>query len=155
MTVQALHILSTGLAIGAVALGPQAQADNELVKFPENYASGVHYGTANRGNIREELFTSREAIDAVKNGRPLPNGTVIILVDYRSGELFRTVVMEKRSGWGAEYPAALRNGEWEYQSFNPDRTVKQDGQPERCMSCHQSQAQQDFVWTINRMKSAQ
>ena len=27
------------------------------------------------------------------------------------------------SGWGAEYPPEKRNGEWEFQAFNPDRSV--------------------------------
>ena len=62
-------------------------------------------------NIGEELFTSREAIDAVKNGRPIPSGTVITMEDYRSGKLFRYVVMEKRTGWGAQYPPDIRDGD--------------------------------------------
>jgi hypothetical protein len=38
----------------------------ELVKFPVNYAEGVLYATVHRGNMREEIFTSRAAIDAVR-----------------------------------------------------------------------------------------
>jgi hypothetical protein len=108
-----------------------------------------------RGNITEELYTSRAAIDAAKNGEPLPSGRVIALVDYRDGKLFRYVVMEKRTGWGASYPSTLRNGEWEFQSFNPDKSVKADGQPDRCMSCHKSQEHQDFVWTVDQLRSAE
>jgi len=26
--------------------------------------------------------------------------------------------MEKRAGWGADYPPAKRNGEWEFQAFD-------------------------------------
>jgi class 3 adenylate cyclase len=33
-----------------------ADAAGDLVKFPADYMSGVHYGTVRRGNIREELF---------------------------------------------------------------------------------------------------
>jgi hypothetical protein len=99
-------------AVLAVAIG-QAYAGGDKVKFPENHADGVHYATVNRGNIREELFTSREAINAVKNGKAIPGGTVITLVDYRDGKLFRYVVMEKRTGWGADHPPEKRNGEWE------------------------------------------
>src|SRR5687767_7216990 len=97
-----------------------ASAGGDLVKFPENFAEGVLYATVERGNLKEEIFTSRVAIDAVKNGQPIPSGTVITLVDYRDGKLFRFVVMEKRTGWGAEYPPEKRNGEWEFQAFNAD-----------------------------------
>jgi hypothetical protein len=155
MQARSIRILIVAFAIGAIgALAWQARANSDLVTFPENYAAGVHYTTVNRGNIREEIFADREAIEAIKKGEPLPSGTVITLVDYRSGDLFRYVVMEKRTGWGANYAPALRNGAWEYQSFNPDKSVKADGQPDRCMSCHKSQEHQDFVWTVDQLKSA-
>jgi hypothetical protein len=78
-----------------------ALAGGELVVFPELYKEGVHYATVKRGNITEELFISRAAIDAAKKGQPLPSGTVITMEDHRDGKLFRYIVMEKRSGWGA------------------------------------------------------
>ncbi len=58
-----------------------------------------------------EIFTTLAAIDAVKNGQPMPSGTVITMEDHRDGKLFRYIVMEKRAGWGAEYPPDLRRGE--------------------------------------------
>jgi hypothetical protein len=97
----------------------QAKAGRELVEFPENFAESVHYGTIYRGDIKQELYASRAAIDAAKRGEPLPSGTVITLVDSRAGTLFRYVVMEKRAGWGAEYPPELRNGEWEFRRSMP------------------------------------
>ena len=94
--------------VAAVALSPvsllamRAFASGDLVKFPEHFENGVRYATVERGNIREEIFTSRKAIEAARRGDPLPSGTVITLVDYRDGKLFRYVVMEKRSGWGSQ-----------------------------------------------------
>jgi hypothetical protein len=140
------------LIIGAASLR-QAHADGEKVRFPAEYAKGLHYATVNRGNIREELFTSREAIEAVKNGRPMPSGTVITMEDYRDGELYRYVVMEKRSGWGTQRPPELRTGEWEFQWFNPDRSPKADENLNRCRSCHVGQAARDFIFTADRMKA--
>jgi hypothetical protein len=141
------------LAVAATLAG-QVGADGDLVTFPANYAEGVLYAVVPRGDITQEMYTSRAAIDAVKSGQPLPSGTVITLVDYRHGQLFRYVVMEKRAGWGAQYAPEHRNGEWEYQAFNADRSVNRSENLGRCFSCHRSQAQQDFVWTLPRMKSA-
>jgi hypothetical protein len=132
----------------------QAHADGEMVRFPADYAKGVHYATVNRGGIREELFTSREAIAAVKAGRPMPSGTVITMEDHRNGELYRYVVMEKRTGWGARHAPELRTGEWEFQWFNPDRSPKAGENLDRCRSCHVGQAASDFVFTADRMKAA-
>ena len=146
---------AASLMLAACAtLAWQAKAGGELVKFPENFSEGVHYATVERGSIKEEIFTSRAAIEAVKAGQPIPSGTAITMTDYRDGKLFRYVVMEKRTGWGAEYPPAKRNGEWEFQAFNADKSVNHNENLNRCFACHKGQAQQDFVFTADRMKNA-
>jgi hypothetical protein len=76
----------------------RALASGDLVAFPGNNAQGVHYATVKLGNLTEELYTSRAAIEAAKNGQSLPSDTE----DYRDGELFRYVVIEKRTGSGAD-----------------------------------------------------
>jgi hypothetical protein len=149
-----IYTLATALALAVAAtLAGQARAGGELVKFPESYAEVVLYAIVERGNLREEIYTSRAAIDAVKNGQPIPSGTVITLVDYRDGKLFRYVVMEKRTGWGAEYPPEKRNGEWEFQAFTADKSVNHKENLDRCFACHKSRERQDFVFTFDQMKS--
>jgi hypothetical protein len=155
MNAASIRLLLSGLvAAGEITPGWQARAGGEVVRFPENIANGVLYATVERGNLKEEIFTSRAAIDAVKAGQPIPSGTVITLVDYRGGKLFRYVVMEKRTGWGADYPPEKRNGEWEFQAFNADRSVNRIENLDRCFTCHKSQERQDFVFTFGRMESA-
>jgi hypothetical protein len=131
-----------------------ASADSALVTFPDNFRNGVLYATVERENISEEIYATPEAIDAVKAGKPIPSGTVITMVDRRDGALFRYVVMEKRAGWGSEYAPEERNGEWEFQAFNPDKSVNRNENLDRCFSCHKSRAAQDFVWTFDRMKNS-
>lgn len=53
------------IAAGTV-LGWQSRAANYLVQFPEKYKGGVHYTTVNRGGVREEIFTTPEAIEAAR-----------------------------------------------------------------------------------------
>jgi hypothetical protein len=150
-----MRTAAIGVALAVtLSIAWRALAGGELVKFPENFAEGVHYATVPRGNIRQELFTSREAIEAAKKGELFPSGTVITLVDYRDGKVFRYVVMEKRTGWGAEYPPEKRNGEWELQAFNADGSVSQNENLDRCFACHKGQAARDFVFTVDRMKEA-
>lgn len=138
----------------AAAVAWQVQASADSVKFPDNFADGVLYTTVTRGNLKEEIWTSRATIDAVKAGHAIPSGTVITLVDFRDGKLFRYVVMEKRAGWGGQYPPDRRNGEWEYQAFNADRTVNTAENLDRCFACHKPRAAQDFVHTFEQMKTA-
>ena len=85
----------------------------------------------------------------------MPSGTVITMEDHRDGELFRYVVVEKRSGWRARHAPEHRTGDWEFRWFNPDRSPKAGESLDRCRSCHAGQAASDFVFTADRMKAAQ
>ena len=145
--------LVAGVAVLA-GLAMKAGAGSDLVSFPEQFAKGVKYATVERGNIKEDIFTSAEAIAAVKQGQPLPSGTVITLIDYRDRKLFRYVVMEKRAGWGSDYPSEKRNGEWEFQAFNADKSINRSENLDRCFGCHKAQAQHDYLYTLDRMRNA-
>ena len=63
------------------------------------------------------------------------------------GPLDRIVVMEKRTGWGAEYAPDLRNGDWEYARFRPDGTLGANVNYNACFQCHKPKGDQDFVFT--------
>ena len=152
---------SPGLAIAALGIATlsaagvvYAQSANERISFPEGFEDGVHYGTAPRGSIVQELYTSEEAIEAARKGEDFPDGTVITLVDRRGGEVHRYVVMEKRTGWGDLMPEEARAGDWLFREFAPDGTPNMSEDGVRCASCHQSQASQDFVFTVDQMRNA-
>lgn len=141
--------------VGAAVAPPAAFAQgNDRVSFPNDYKAWIHYSTVERGGIREELYTSRESIEAAKKGLPMPDGTIILMEDYRDGRLFRYVAMEKRLGWGERHQEDIRNGDWEFQSFAPDHTVNRSENVMRCMSCHKGQADTDYLFTRERMRAA-
>jgi hypothetical protein len=155
---------------GAVRAGP------ELIVFPENYAQGVLYATVDRPDnkqFRELYANNRAAIDAAKKSQPLPSGTVLTMVQYAAkldaqgnpekdanGRFIKTnivgyTVMEKRTGWGAEYPETKRNGEWEYRAFRVDKTPNTQANLDNCFNCHKPLPPgQDFVFSYERMKAA-
>jgi hypothetical protein len=158
----------------AVSLSVAVRAGGELVVFPENYDKGVLYTTVERADTKQyrELYAPAEAVEAAKAGKPMPNGTVITMVVYQAlltaagepqkdaggrfikGPRTGYAVMEKREGWGAEYPDDVRNGEWEYQSFKADRTVNDKANLKGCFTCHKPLANQDFVFSFDKMKTA-
>jgi len=143
----------------------------EKVAFPANYKSGVLYNVVDREDLKEvhEQYTSREAIEAAKADKLLPSGTVITTVAYKAlldpqgnptrdakgsllaGELVRFGVMEKRSGWGAEYPDNLRNGEWEFAAFTSDGKFNAQIDTKVCMECHKPHDRLDYVKTYFAM----
>jgi len=146
-------------------------AGPDKISFPDGYEKGVLYGTVDRYDIKQfrELYATPEAVKAVREGKPIPRGTVLTLVQYavkldekgnpvkgpdghfvKAGGPAGYTVMEKRQGWGAEYPAEWRNGEWEYAVFTKDRTpnAKANANTKACFDCHKPHEKQDFVMTL-------
>jgi hypothetical protein len=163
----------TGLA--AITLTAAVRAGGDKVMFPENYAKGVLYTTVDRPDNKQfrELYAPKEAIDALKAGKPIPSGAVLTMVNYKAklgadgnpekdanGRFMKTdeiagiAVMEKRAGWGTEYGDDIRNGEWEYQAFKADKTVNDKANLKSCFTCHKPLDKQDFVFSFEKMKSA-
>jgi hypothetical protein len=160
----------------AALLAAVARAGGDNVVFPENYASGVLYTTVDRADnklFRELYVSPPAAIEAAKKGEPMPSGTVITLVQYAAlldvhgnpqiaangrfikGNRVAYTVMEKRSGWGAEYPDNVRNGEWEYQAFKADKTPNTAANLTACFNCHKPLgAGPDYLFSYDRMKGA-
>jgi len=151
-------------------------AGPEKISFPDGYQKGVMYATVDRYDIKQyrELYTSAEAVKAVREGRPIPQGTVITMLHYSiklddkgnpvkdaNGRFVKDKltpigaigVMEKRQGWGAEYPGEMRNGEWEYASFNADGkpNAKANANTKNCFMCHKPHEKQDFVMSLARL----
>ncbi|RLJ87004.1 cytochrome P460 family protein [Planococcus citreus] len=131
----------------------QESSATSLIQLPENYEEGVLYTTVTRGSAFEELFTSEEAIEAVQNGEPVPSGTVMTLKIYEDEVLDRIFVMEKRDDWDPEILPEQRNGEWAYQSFDPEGALNEGEDIGRCISCHAGQENDDFLYKLDEMKT--
>jgi len=162
-------------ATAAFAITVSVRAGGDKVAFPPDFDKALMYTMVDRADLKEyrELFVMpASALDAAKKGEPLPSGTVLAMAHYRAqvdaqgnplkdangrfvkGELIAFGVMEKRSGWGAEYPPETRNGEWEYQAFTADRKVNDKAKLAACFQCHKPHASQDFVFSYEKMKAA-
>jgi hypothetical protein len=174
MTVRMKLSVATLVGIAGLAVAVSARAGGDKVAFPANHAAGVLYTTVDRADNKQyrELYASQAAIDAAKKGEPLPNGTVLTMVQYAAkldaqgnpekdanGRFIKTNVvvgytaMEKRTGWGTEYPDNVRNGEWEYQAFRADKTPNPGANLTACFNCHKPLDKQDFVFSYDRLKA--
>ena len=161
------------LAASGLSLA-RAPNSGDKVVFPENFAKGVMYTTVDRPDIKQyrELFANQEAIAALKEGKPLPSGSVLTLVQYKAqldadgnpkkdgngrfikGDVAGYAVMEKRTGWGTEHPPELRNGEWEYQAFTVEKAVNEKAALDKCFACHKPHEKQDYLFSLEAMKAA-
>ncbi len=139
--------------LGACAvslIGWQVHAEPNRVQFPD-LQELVHYTTVRRGNVMEQIMTTPAAMEAVRNGQPIPAGTHFVLVDHRDGELYRYFVMEKGTGFGADYDAMRRTADWQFQWFWPDKSINMSENTARCQSCHRSQQSSDYLFTAYRI----
>lgn len=154
-------------------LTTSATAGPEKVAFPA-YQTHVLYTVLDQPDLKElrEAYINPEAFKALKPGQPLPSGTVLSLPTFKAllndggelvkdpngrlvrGRLDRVVVMEKRTGWGVEYPAAFRNGEWEYARFRGDGTRDPRADIKGCFECHKPESARDFVFTLPQLLEA-
>jgi plastocyanin len=165
--------VALGTASG-LALGWSAFAGGDKVAYPEGFDKGTMYAQVDRHDIKQyrELWATPAAVEAARKGEPIPSGTVLTLVQYKAqldaagnpardakgsfikGDLVAYTVMEKRDGWGSEYKDDIRNGEWEYQAFGPDKKVNDKANLAACFQCHKPHAGQDFVISLASLKGA-
>lgn len=160
--------LPLAMAAGASLAAGAALAGPDLVDYPEGFETGfVRYHTLDKPDrgITRFFYMNRQALEAARPDEPLPDGTVIVMEDHAvrtdgdtpvtdaegafipTDEVKNVFVMEKQPGWGADYPEALRNGEWDYARFEPSG-ARVEGETTACFECHKPQAEQDFTFTV-------
>ena len=166
----ALAGLATVTVVAQTALVPPGP--NKL-KFPDGWEGSVMYATVDRYDIKQfrEFYTSPEAVKAAREGRPIPDGTVITLAAYSAktyadgtpfkdqygrfikDKLVAVNSMQKKAGYGADIPAEIRNGDWIYQSFTPDGKVNDKANLTSCFQCHLPFAKDDFLTNLAKLQN--
>jgi len=162
--------LSATCIAGGVLLAATTMAGPEKISFPTGWEKWERYAVVDRHDTKQyrELFAKQEVVRAVRDGKPIPDGAVLVMAIYGAqlddkgaptknadgrfmkGKPVGVTVMEKRKGWGAEYPAEMRNGDWEYASFTPDGkpNEKANAGIKACFMCHKPHEKQDFVMSL-------
>lgn len=163
--------LVLGGVIAVVLVAQLSSAGPDKIAFPANYKDHVLYDVLDRYDTKQyrELWGTPEGVKAAREGKPIPSGTVLTLVQYKAqvdaqgnpikdakgrfvkGDLIAYTVMEKRTGWGTEYPDELRNGEWEYAAFGPDRKLNEKANYKGCFQCHKPHEKQDYVISLAKL----
>lgn len=135
--------------------------------FPESYQTGFKqfYVFDRLDNRQIRYVCANDVAASVKPGDPFPYGSILVFESWRakqdpggalvkdtSGHLIRETlttvfVMRKEKGFGEDYQG-LRNGEWEYVAYRPDKSVQTPPQNSAsCAACHlAATAKKDFVF---------
>ena len=145
------------------------------VRFPENYQSSfVKYHTINfpaTGQVRY-YFANPVALQAAKEGRALPNGSVLLAEVYAAkvdadkkpmvggdgffvpDRLVAYTAMARDAGWGKDIPDMLRNEDWNYAVFTDAKQLRTNVNQAECLACHKPLDKTSFTFTLEQIKAA-
>jgi cytochrome c553 len=159
--------------------GAQASARSSLlpgmattrVTFPERYKETfTRYHTINFPARKQvhHFFANKAALQAAKAGKPLPDGSVLLVevhsvrLDFDdkpmlggdgyfvAEDLLAYSVMARDAGWGAEIPEMLRNENWNYAAFSAERKPRSINQAE-CLACHKPLDKSSYAFTLKEL----
>lgn len=144
------------------------------VSFPRNYKETfARYHTVNfpaRKQV-QHFFANEAALEAAKAGKPLPDGSVLLVevhsvrldLDdkpmvgkdgfYIAEHLLAYSLMARESGWGGEIPEMLRNENWNYAVFTPEGKPRSINQAE-CLACHKPLDKSSYTFTLKELARA-
>lgn len=124
--------------------------------FPANFPAGFtsYERVPGEGGASAERYANGVALAAARANRPLPDGSVIVVVNRDAGGAATSyAAMASQAGWGATVPALLRNGNWDFAVFDAARVRNARLNQAVCLACHRPQAQNSFVFTLPALRT--
>ena len=147
------HPATPGDAHGQTSAGP---AIPSRMTFPANFPAGFtsYERVPGEGGASAERYANAPALAAARAGRPLPDGSVIVVVNRdASGAATSYAAMAAQAGWGAAVPALLRNGNWDFALFDAAHVRNERLNQAPCLACHRPQAPNSFVFTLPALRA--
>ncbi|MBI5257776.1 MAG: cytochrome P460 family protein [Burkholderiales bacterium] len=145
------------------------------VSFPTGYPTGfTMYQTVNRPDIGQVryLYANATALQAARDGRPLPDGAVLVLEQhaakrgpdgkplagsdgfFQSERLLAHAVMARGPGWGQAIPELLRNEDWNYAVFTPAGQLRAGVNQAECLACHKPLDKTSYTFSLDALTNA-
>jgi hypothetical protein len=145
------------------------------VAIPENYkATFTKYHTINFPATRQVryYYANPVAVAAAKEGKPIPNGALLIAEVYSAkldadkkpvtgpdgffvpDQLVSYTGMAREAGWGRDIPEMLRNEEWNYAVFTPTRQQRTGVNQADCLACHKPLDKTSYLFTLKELTAA-
>jgi len=131
--------------------------------FPANFPAGFTvYQSVTADGAVTKRYANVIALKAAGAGKPLPDGSVIMQVSYEetkdaagavvAGAAKSYAGMESRAGWGKDIPALLRNEDWDYAVFTPDKVRRDTLNQAQCLACHKPAQADSYVFTMKDLR---
>jgi cytochrome c553 len=117
------------------------------------------------------LLRQRTALRAAKDGKTLPDGSVLFAEVYSTkngpdgkpltgadgffvaDQLLFYTAMAREAGWGKDIPDMLRNEDWNYAAFATTKQPRPVNQAE-CLACHKPLDKVSYTFTLDQLTAA-
>lgn len=145
------------------------------VAFPEGYKdSFVKYHTIDFPATKQvrHYYANKTAVQAAHAGKPVADGSYLIAEVYTAKldadknpvkgadgffvpeKLLAYTAMQSAAGWGAEFPEMLRNANWNYAVFTPEKQQRAGVNQAECLGCHKPLDKESYVFTLKQLSAA-
>ena len=145
------------------------------VTFPDDYKTTfTKYHTIDFPATKQVryYYANKAAVEAAKAGKPLPDGAVLFAEVYGAklddaknpvkgadgkfvaDKLVAYTAMASGAGWGKDIPDMLRNGDWNYAVFTPDKKLRPGVNQAECLACHKPLDKTSYTFTLKELAAA-
>lgn len=145
------------------------------VVFPEGYAASfTKYHAINFPATRQvrHYWANPAALKAAKDGRPLPDGAVLIAEVWSAkldadkkpvagadglfvpDQLLFYTAMARDAGWGQDVPEMLRNEDWNYAVFTAAKQPRAGVNQAECLACHKPLDKTGYLFLLDPLVAA-
>jgi cytochrome c553 len=163
-----------GVSSAAAAAMPNPAMASRM-QMPANFPVGfTEYTREVDTNARQVVvrYANAVATQAARDGKPLPEGSVLISATYAAladaqgkpvadaqgrlqpGRHLSSSGMETQPGWGDTIPGVLRNGNWNYGLWTAAGQSRLGELQPRCLACHQPKAADSYVFTLQALRAS-
>jgi cytochrome c553 len=144
---------------------PAGAAIHSRMELPRNFPAGFTvYQTEVEDGVLTKRYANLKATEAARRGARLPDGSVIISVNYQAqkdaagkdiaGPVQSYAGMESRGNWGKDIPVLLRNENWDYALFAADGARRDELNQAQCLACHKPKESDSYVFTLKQLREA-
>ena len=134
----------------------------------------IKYHTINFPATRQVryYYMNPTASQAAKEGKPLPNGSVLFAEVYSAkldadkkpitgsdgfyapDQLLFYTAMARDAGWGKDIPEMLRNEDWNYAVFTNAKQLRDGVNQAECLACHKPLDKTSYTFTLEQITAA-
>lgn len=170
-----MKILTSVIGFAALLTSAATAKDDIALSFPTDYQENFTlYFTGDRLFADEQtirIYANDIAREGAQSDGKLPDGSVLVAELYAAmkdhneeiiesslgrripGEFKAIAVMERRSGWDAQYEDDLKVGDWEFEVFSTaGENLGKD--TTGCRECHHPLSDTEFMFSIEHLVAA-